>query len=143
MNHRLPSWRNHQSEFLGDKADKKVNGQTWSAGVANLLLQQRLKLWLDRNGDRHGRDYQSQKETERRQTIWEVEQLCECRGIVRPIHNWILATPLEQHTQKKTCVLRAWISSFGPTLKKSHECQTRLETGWGKSFNPSMSFVTY
>ena len=123
------SWRNYQSEFLGDKADKKINGQTWSAGVAKLLLQQWLKLWLDRNGDRHGRDYQSQKEAERRQAIREVEQLYEYRGTVREIHNWILATPLEQHTQKKTYVLRAWISSFGPILKKSHEYQTRLETG--------------
>ena len=59
------SWRNHQSEFLGDVADKKVTGQTWSAGVAKLLLQQWLKLWLDRNGDCHGRDCQSQKEAER------------------------------------------------------------------------------
>ena len=122
-------WMSYQQHYLGDKADQKINGQTWSTSIAQLLLQQWLNLWLERNGDRHGRDKQSRDDAARRQAQREVTQLYEYRGSIRDCHNWILSTPLEQQLEKRTYVMRAWISSYGPILRESHEHQTRLETG--------------
>lgn len=123
------SWQQCQSDFLGDRATKRVNGQTWSASIAQLLLQQWHNLWLERNGDRHGHDKQSRDTAAKKQAHREVDQLYEYKGHLRTHHNWILAMPSEERKKQRTYILRAWINSFGPILKASHEYQTRLETG--------------
>ena len=122
-------WKSHQSTHLGTNATKKVNGQTWSTAIAQLLLQQWHNLWIERNGDRHGTDKQSKESAARRQAVREVEQLYDLNGSIRPCHNWMLSTPLEEMTQRRTYMLRAWISSYEPILRKSHHYQTRLATG--------------
>ena len=80
-----------------------------------------------RNGDRHGRDYKTQAEAAKQQAVREIEQLYEYKGQLLPQHEWILATPLEQQRSKRTYVLRAFISNFGPIIEESYK--TRLETG--------------
>ena len=123
-------WQRYQSEYLGSRADKKVNGQTWATALATLFLDQWYKCWLARNSDRHGHDKQTQADAAKRQAIREVVQIYDLyKGQVEPHLNWILAMPLDDRIQKKTYVLRAWINSYEPILKKSHEYQTRLETG--------------
>ena len=122
-------WGIHQQEFLGYPVDKKINGQTWSTALAKLFLEQWRLAWMERNGDRHGRDKESKASAERKQALREVELLYEYKGFIEQKFNWILNLPLEQRKENRTCVLRAWISSFGPILKQSHEYQTRLETG--------------
>ena len=123
------AWRIHQEECLGARATKWVNGQTWLTALADLFLEQWLALWKERNGDRHGHDRQSQAEAAKRQAVREVELLYQHKDTIEPHLRWIYSTPMEQMKQKRTYVLRAWISNFGPVLKKSHEYQTRLETG--------------
>ena len=123
-------WKRRQAEYLGPRADKEVNGDTWAAALAAFFLKQWHDLWLTRNSDRHGHDKKTKAEAEKRQAIREVVQLYDYKGAIEPHLNWILELPLDQRVQKRTYVLRAWISSFGPILKKSHEhYQTRLETG--------------
>ena len=91
------------------------------------MLQQWYNLWIERNGDRHGRDYRSKRDAEKRQAIREVELLYEMKDLVQEQHNWIFSVPLTDMKQKKGYVLRAWVDNYGPILKESH--QTRLETG--------------
>ena len=128
---RMPSqWKATQHNHLGERATPKKNGQTWATGLAQTFLQQWHLLWTLRNGDRHGTDYKSREEAARRQAIREVSQVYSTyQGVIQPKHNWILATPLEQRLKNRTYVLRAWINSYEPVLKKSHEYQTCLETG--------------
>ena len=123
------TWGEYLQQHLGYPIDKKINGQTWSSALSEFFLNQWHILWLERNGDRHGRDKASRDAAARRQALREVEQLYEYKGATQPHLNWILDTPLETRKANRTYVLRAWISSFGPILKKSHEYQTRLETG--------------
>ena len=130
-------WGIHQQEFLGYPVDKKINGQTWSTALAKLFLEQWRLAWMARNGDRHGRDKESRASAERKQALREVELLYEYKGFVEPKFNWILNLPLEQRKENRTYVLRAWISSFGPILKQSHEYQTRLDTCSSSFQNPS------
>ena len=123
-------WKMHFEEWYGARATSKRNADTWAAGLSEILMTQWLDAWTDRNADRHGRDRQSREEAARRQAMRETTLLYEQhQGMIEPHLNWILATPLEQRLQNRTYVLRAWISNFGPILKKSHEYQTRLETG--------------
>ena len=123
-------WQRHQQEHLGSRANKKINGQTWATALSTLFLKQWYNCWLARNSDRHGHDKQTQATAAKRQAIREVVRIYELyKGEIEPHLNWILAMPLDQRTQKKTYVLRAWISSYEPILKQSHEYQTRLETG--------------
>ena len=121
------AWRSYYTNWLGDRATKKINGSTWGAALAKLMLQQWYNLWIERNGDRHGRDYRSKRDAEKRQAIREVELLYEMKDLVQEQHNWIFSAPLTEMKQKKGYVLRAWVDSYGPILKESH--QTRLETG--------------
>ena len=97
--------------------------------IAEFFLKQWLELWKERNGDRHGKDRESQAAAAKRQAIREVEGLYQHQNYIEPHLRWTFKTPLDQMKQKRTYVLRAWISNFGPVLKKSHEYQTRLETG--------------
>ena len=80
-------WKAYQTTHLGTKATKKVNGQTWSTSIAQLLLQQWHNLWIERNGERHGTDKQSKDTAARRQAVREVEQLYDLQGCIRPSHN--------------------------------------------------------
>ena len=123
------AWRDHQTQYLGSRATDKVNGPTWAAALSQLLLQQWYDLWIIRNGDRHGTDNKAREAAAKRQAVREVELLYECKGSIEPHLNWILSTPLEQKIQSMTYLLRAFISTYGPILKKSHAYQTRLETG--------------
>ena len=123
------SWRDNQIKYLGDRKTKKINGHTWAAALAKFFLQQWLYLWTARNEDRHGHDQQTKATVAKQQAIRETVQLYEYKGFIEPHLEWILATPLDEKIQSKTYLLRAFISSFGPILKKSHEYQTRLETG--------------
>ena len=123
------TWKHQQEAYLGDRATKEVNGQTWLAAIAEFFLKQWLELWKERNGNRHGKDRESQAAAAKRQAIREVEGLCQHQECIEPHLRWTFTTPLDQMKQKRTYVLRAWISNFGPVLRKSHEYQTRLETG--------------
>ena len=123
------SWQQHHVAYLGNRKTKKINGQTWAAALAQLFLQQWLNLWTARNEDRHGHDKKTRDTVAKQQAIREMVQLYEYKGCIEPHLNWILATPLEEKIQSKTYLMRAFISNFGPILKKSHEYQTRLETG--------------
>ena len=105
------AWQVSYSSHLGTTATKKVNGQTWATALAELLLQQWYNLWIERKGDRHGRDKDSKATAAKRQAIREVEQLYDLTGYIRPSDNWLLATPLEEMKERRTYMLRAWISS--------------------------------
>jgi len=74
------AWQVSYSSHLGTTATKKVNGQTWATALAELLLQQWYNLWIERNGDRHGRDKDSKAAAAKRQAIREVEQLYDLTG---------------------------------------------------------------
>ena len=123
------AWRVHQEAYLGDRSTEKVNGQTWLTALAEFFLDQWLDMWKERNNDRHGHDHQSREAAAKRQAITEMEMLYQHKDSVPPHLHWIFKTPLDQMKQKRTHVLRAWISNFGSVLKQSHEHQTRLETG--------------
>ena len=66
---------------------------------------------------------------DKRKAVTDLELLYQYKDQIEPHLNWIMSTPLDQMKQKRTYVLRAWISNFGPVIKQSHEYQTRLETG--------------
>ena len=120
-------WMKHQKEYLGERSTDRKNANTWATGIITTIFQQWLDLWKLRNGDRHGRDYKTQAEAAKQQAVREIEQLYEYKGQLLPQHEWILATPLEQQRSKRTYVLRAFISNFGPIIEESYK--TRLETG--------------
>jgi len=123
------AWQESHSNYLGTKANKKVNGQTWGTALAQLLLQQWHNLWIERNGDRHGTDKVTKAAAAKRQAVREVELLYDLTESINPNDQWILATPLEEMKQRRTYMLRAWISSYEPILRKSHPYETRLVTG--------------
>ena len=123
------AWQESHSNYLGANTTNKVNGQTWGTALAQLLLQQWYNLWIERNGDRHGTDKETKAAAAKRQAVREVEQLYALTGSIHPSDNWILATPLEEMKQRRTYMLRAWISSYEPILRKSHPYETRLVTG--------------
>ena len=123
------TWKRHQDEFLGDSATRKNSGQTWLTRIAKFFLEQWLALWKQRNGDRHGHDRMTRQAADKRKAVTDLELLYQYKDQIGPHLNWIMSTPLDQMKQKRTYVLRAWISNFGPVIKQSHEYQTRLETG--------------
>ena len=123
------TWKQHQDEFLGGQATRKNNGQTWLTRLAKFFLEQWMALWNQRNGGRHGHDRLTRQEADKRKAVADLELVYQYKDQIEPHLNWIMATPLEQMKQKRTYVLRAWISNFGPVIKQSHEYQTRLETG--------------
>jgi len=120
-------WMEHRQQQLGDQATRKNNGNTWATDIITAIWKQWLELWKLRNGDRHGRDYATQAEAAKQQAVRELEQMYEYKGLVMPQHDWIFATPLDQQRQKRTYVLRAFLSNFRPVIEESYK--TRLETG--------------
>ena len=86
-------FRGRLSQQWGDH--QQINGQTWSAALSELFIHQWHLLWLERNGDHHGRDKASRDAATRKQALPEVEQLYEYKGWIQLHLNWILDPPLE------------------------------------------------
>ena len=122
------SWSSLQDRHLGDAKSNTENGQSWMTGLIQIMLQQWFHLWQVRNGDRHGHDWKTTMEAEKRQTIREITQAYEqYKGNLVPEDEWLFNVPLLTRIQQPTHAMRQWLNSWLPKMKKSYE--TRLETG--------------
>lgn len=112
-------WKSKQHAYLKDnnKVTSKVTGQTWATNVVTLLLQQWLNLWSLRNGDRHGRDFQTRSLAQKLQARYEIHQLYQIQDQIPEDHQFIFRHPLETCLQWNTSMMVAWINSYKPVLE--------------------------
>ena len=62
-----------QDRYLESQSTVKVDGSQWMVRVIESILVELLNLWKLQNEDRHGRDVESRRQAETRQTIRELE----------------------------------------------------------------------
>jgi len=117
-----------QDEHLGPNRTDRKNGTTWVTGFIDVLFQQWWILWEMRNGDRHGRDLQTKHQATARQTIRELHLFHnKYSSMVDDTHQWLFCEPVTTKEQWPTGVLRQWLNTWEPVLRKSYS--TSLETG--------------
>ena len=124
------SWTARQDQHLDslNQKSKDNNGDTWMAGLIEVMFQQYLELWAERNSDPHGKDWEASQAAKKRQAIREVTQLYEqYKDNIQAEDNWLFDLPLLERIQHPTAAIRQWINSWQTKIKESY--QTRLETG--------------
>jgi hypothetical protein len=119
-------WRENIDRHNGSAHGQKP-GARWAVDMVDCVLKQWWKVWMMRNGDRHGRDAATKAQAERQQAIREMQQLYDLKDTVLPQHQWILSQPIETKLQWTTPVIRAWISNYRVFIEEGHN--TALETG--------------
>ena len=121
-------WSEFHQAHLGTQATERNNGLSWLTGLIEVVLSQWLELWALRNGDRHGRDYRSKAQAERRLAIHALKILYDqYDGHVMPEHQWLFDAPFHVTQQWSTSHIIQFLNTFEPILKESYA--TRLETG--------------
>ena len=94
-------WAITQDQHLGSRATNRFDGTTWMIQVIELILLEWLKMWNLRNEDRHGRDIESKRQAETRQTIRELEQFYTVhKGQVTERLEWLFEVPLEDRREQ-------------------------------------------
>jgi len=122
------SWREAQTRYLGSRATKHNNGETWMTKIIAAILREWLRMWALRNEDRHGRDYNTRRQAEERQAIRELQQFYETNdGRVVPRLQWLFDIPLEERSEWTVGNIRIWLNAWKPVIDKSYT--TDLETG--------------
>ena len=92
------------------------------------IFREWLKLWKLRNEDRHGRDVESQRHAETRQTIRELDQFYAAHnGIVTMRLQWLFEVPLEERREQNIGIIIQWLNTWKPIVDKSYN--TALTTG--------------
>ena len=100
----------------------------WAIRVIETILLEWLKLWKIRNEDRHGRDMESKRRAETRQTIRELEQFyADHDGKVIPRLQWLFAEPLEDRRERNIGVIIQWLNTWKHIVENSYN--TALTTG--------------
>ena len=121
-------WSLSQDKHLGSWATVKANGSTWMIKVIEATLMEWLKLWKLRNEDRHGRDIESRRQAETRQTVQELEQFYASHdGKVTTRLQWLFRKPMEDRQEQNIGVLIQWLNTWKPIVEKSYT--TALTTG--------------
>jgi hypothetical protein len=122
------AWSETQSKYLGSRATKKKNGDTWMTKLIETILGEWLKLWKLRNEDRHGRDYNTRRQAEERQVLRELTQFYTANdGKVVARLQWLFATPLNERSEDPVGNIRIWLNAWTPVVEQSYK--TDLETG--------------
>ena len=80
-----------------------------------------LKMWKERNNDRHGCDAKTRKEAQKKQAIHEIRLLYELQDSVLPQHRHIFNTPLETLIKKPFSQMQSWLTLWRPIIEKSSE----------------------
>ena len=121
-------WARTQDRHLGSKATTRTNGKLWTIQVIETVLLEWLKLWKIWNEDRHGRDLESRRQAETRQTIRELEQFYAVHdGKVTARLQWLFGEPLEERRERNIGIIIQWLCTWKPIVEKSYN--TALTTG--------------
>jgi len=123
-------WIPIQDRYLRDidKWTSKRTGKTWLTTVITTIFEEFFSQWTLRNEDRHGSDFRSQKDADKRHTMRELEYLYNRHQDSAPPHlQWLFSIPFLTRCQWTLNAIRQWINTWKPILEKSYA--TRLETG--------------
>jgi len=123
-------WSQAQDRFMHDNnlKTKRKNGSTWMTNLIDVIFTEWNKLWDLRNGDRHGRDTQSQQQALERQAIRELQLFYEKhQQTVDPHLKWLFEIPLTTRMQMRYAEIRHWLNIWTPVVEESYT--TALETG--------------
>ena len=122
------SWASTQDRYLGSRTTARVNGSTWMIKVIETILLEWLKMWKLRNEDRHGRDMESRRHAETKQTIRELELFYATHdGKVTERLQWLFTTALEVRREQNIGVTIQWLNTWKPIVERSYD--TALTTG--------------
>ena len=121
-------WASTQDRHIGSLSTTKDNGSMWAIRVIETILIEWLKMWKIRNDDRHGRDMESKRRAEIRQTIRELEQFyADHDGKVINRLQWLFVEPLEDRRERNIGVIIQWLNTWKPIVENSYN--TALTTG--------------
>ena len=121
-------WASTQDRHLGSRATTRVNGSTWMIKIIETILLEWLQLWKLRNEDRHGRDMESRRQADTRQTIRELEQFYAAHdGKVIARLQWLFTETLEVRREQNIGIIIQWLNTWKPIVEKSYN--TALTTG--------------
>ena len=122
-------WASTQDRYLGSRATVKADGSKWVTRIIESIFIEWLKLWKLRNEDRHGRDVESRRQAETRQTVRELEQFYDAhKDTVTVRLQWLFEEPIEVRREKNIGIIIQWLNTWKPIVEKSYN--TALTTGW-------------
>ena len=99
----------------------------WMIKVIETILLA-WKLWKLCNEDRHGRDMESRRHAETRQTIRELDQFYAAHaGKVTECLQWLFAEALEVRCEQNIGVTIQWLNTWKLIVERSYN--TALTTG--------------
>ena len=121
-------WAATQDRYLGSQATVKTNGSKWVTHLIESIFIEWLKLWKLRNEDRHGRDIESRRQAETRQTIRELELFYAAhKDTVTAQLKWLFEEPLQDRRERNIGIIIQWLNTWKPIVEKSYN--TALTTG--------------
>ena len=121
-------WALTQDKHLGSRSDVRANGSTMMIKVIESILLEWLQMWTLHNEDLHGRDMESRRKAETRQTIHELEQFYAAHnGKVTARLQWLFREPLEIRREQNIGITIQWLNTWKPIVEKSYT--TALTTG--------------
>jgi hypothetical protein len=114
-------WSHQQSKYLKFRQNKQkgLSGPKWAKIMCTIITTQWVKLWDNRNGDRHGVDSSTKAIAQREQAIREIEALYTFKTKVLQRHRDIFLHDIEYHTAGKTVYMRQWINTNQSVIQKS------------------------
>lgn len=86
----VTEWSTLAQEYIvslpSEQRNKSQSVNQWVIQIAEILLQFAHSVWLDRNGNRHGRDKSEQEKILAQRIIRQTNELYELRHDVLPSH---------------------------------------------------------